>query len=430
MKILFVCQYFYPEVFRGNDIAFHWAEEGHEVHVVCGVPNYPKGKFFEGYGWFKKRRETLFNDNHNDNDNANDNVNHNGGVLKVTRLPIVPRGNGKVTLMLNYFSYLVVAWVWMLFHAFGHRYDRVFVQQLSPVMMSAPGVLYKRLRKVPLYTWVLDLWPESLTAAGGINNKYVLGFFRHFVKSEYRHSDKILISSRSFERSVLEYGDYKEKIVYYPQWSDGSDSGELKDESLESVKQVESSGVLKSGFKLMFAGAVGEAHGFDCTMQAALLTKEQKDIKWIIVGDGRRLDWVKQFVKDNGLEETVFTLGRFPAETMPWFFKQADVMLVTLSDDPLFRLYAPAKISSYMAAGKPIVAVLNGEGAEVIRDADCGWTLAAGDAEGFARLAVELSQMDKAVLEEKGRNALNYYNAHYVKKKCLSRLDDLMTMKG
>ena len=430
MKILFVCQYFYPEVFRGNDIAFHWAEEGHEVHVVCGVPNYPKGKFFEGYGWFKKRRETLFNDNHNDNDNANDNVNHNGGVLKVTRLPIVPRGNGNVTLMLNYFSYLVVAWVWMLFHAFGHRYDRVFVQQLSPVMMSAPGVLYKRLRKVPLYTWVLDLWPESLTAAGGINNKYVLGFFRHFVKSEYRHSDKILISSRSFERSVLEYGDYKEKIVYYPQWSDGSDSGELKDESLESVKQVESSGVLKSGFKLMFAGAVGEAHGFDCTMQAALLTKEQKDIKWIIVGDGRRLDWVKQFVKDNGLEETVFTLGRFPAETMPWFFKQADVMLVTLSDDPLFRLYAPAKISSYMAAGKPIVAVLNGEGAEVIRDADCGWTLAAGDAEGFARLAVELSQMDKAVLEEKGRNALNYYNAHYVKKKCLSRLDDLMTMKG
>ena len=430
MKILFVCQYFYPEVFRGNDIAFHWAEEGHEVHVVCGVPNYPKGKFFEGYGWFKKRRETLFNDNHNDNDNANDNVNHNGGVLKVTRLPIVPRGNGKVTLMLNYFSYLVVAWVWMLFHAFGHRYDRVFVQQLSPVMMSAPGVLYKRLRKVPLYTWVLDLWPESLTAAGGINNKYVLGFFRHFVKSEYRHSDKILISSRSFERSVLEYGDYKEKIVYYPQWSDGSDSGELKDESLESVKQVESSGVLKSGFKLMFAGAVGEAHGFDCTMQAALLTKEQKDIKWIIVGDGRRLDWVKQFVKDNGLEETVFTLGRFPAETMPWFFKQADVMLVTLSDDPLFRLYAPAKISSYMAAGKPIVAVLNGEGAAVIRDADCGWTLAAGDAEGFARLAVELSQMDKAVLEEKGRNALNYYNAHYVKKKCLSRLDDLMTMKG
>ena len=406
MKILFVCQYFYPEVFRGNDIAFHWAEEGHDVHVVCGVPNYPQGKFFEGYGLRKRRHEVV-----------------NG--VKVTRLPIVPRGNGKVTLMLNYFSYLVVAWVWMLFHAIGHRYDRVFVQQLSPVMMSAPGVLYKRLRGVPLYTWVLDLWPESLTAAGGISNKWVLGFFKRFVKREYKYSDKILISSRSFERSVLEYGDYKDKIVYYPQWSDGvpgqarNEDGQARNEGLP---------VLPEGFKLMFAGAVGEAHGFECTMKAALLTKEHKDIKWVIVGDGRRLDWVKGFVKDNGLEETVLTLGRFPAETMQWFFAQADVMLVTLSDDPLFRLYAPAKISSYMAAGKPIVAVLNGEGAEVVRNADCGWTLPAGDAEGFARLAVELSQMDKAVLEEKGRNAAAYYERHYVKEKCLAKLDELMKL--
>lgn len=398
MKILFVCQYFYPEVFRGNDIAFHWAEQGHDVHVVCGVPNYPHGKFYDGYGLFEKRHEIV------------------KGV-RVTRLPIFPRGNGKIMLMLNYFSYLIVAWVYMLFHALFHKYDRVFVQQLSPVMMSAPGVLYKRIRKVPLYTWVLDLWPESLTAAGGINNKYVLGFFRHYVKSQYKHSDKILMSSRSFEKSILEYGDYKDKLIYYPQWSDGNNG--------EAV-MPENAPVIPNGFKLMFAGAVGEAHGFECTMQAALLTKEHKDIKWIIVGDGRRLEWVKSFVKEHGLEETVFTLGRFPSVTMPWFFKQADVMLVTLSDDPLFKLYAPAKISSYMAAAKPIVAVLNGEGAEVIKDADCGWSLPAGDAEGFAKLAVKLSQMDKTVLEEKGRNAARYYEAHYVKEKSLDKLDVLM----
>ena len=398
MKILFVCQYFYPEVFRGNDIAFHWAEEGHVVHVVCGVPNYPQGKFYTGYGLFNKRHEVV------------------KGV-KVTHLPIIPRGNNKIMLMLNYFSYLIVGWVYMLFHALFHKYDKVFVQQLSPVMMSAPGVLYKRLRRVPLYTWVLDLWPESLTAAGGVNNKYVLGFFKHYVKSEYKHSDKILISSRSFEKSILEYGDYKDKIVYYPQWSDGNNGEIVKPENAPSIP---------NGFKLMFAGAVGEAHGFECTMQTALLTKEHKDIKWIIVGDGRKLDWVRSFVKENGLEETVFSFGRYPAETMPWFFAQADVMLVTLSDDPLFKLYAPAKISSYMAAGKPIAAVLNGEGAEVIKDSDCGWTLAAGDAEGLAKLAVELSQKDKIVLGERGENALRYYNEHFVKEKCLKKLDDLM----
>ena len=398
MRILYICQYFYPEVFRGNDIAFHWAEEGHDVHVVTGIPNYPDGVFHQGYGWFKKRHETV-----------------NG--VRVTRLPIIPRGNNKVMLMLNYFSYLIVAWVYMLFHALFHKYDRVFVQQLSPVMMSAPGILYKRIRRVPLYTWVLDLWPESLTAAGGINNKYVLAFFRHYVKSEYKYSDKILISSRSFERSILDYGDYRDKIVYYPQWSDGNDG---------ALVAPENAPVIPDGFKLMFAGAVGEAHGFECTMQAALLTKEHKDIKWIIVGDGRKLDWVKEFVKEHGLEETVYTLGRFPADTMPWFFKQADVMLVTLNDDPLFKLYAPAKISSYMAAAKPIVAVLNGEGAEVIKDADCGWSIPAGDAESFAKLVIDLFRIGKTVLELKGDNASRFYNNHFVKEKCMVKLDDIM----
>lgn len=400
-KILYVCQYFYPETSRGNDVVFHLAKEGHKVHVVTGIPNYPEGKFFEGYGVCKKRHEVI------------------DGV-KVTRLPIVPRGtDNKVKLALNYFSYMVVACVWVLFHAIGHKYDCVFVQQLSPVMMSLPGVLYKKLRKVPLYTWVLDLWPESLTAAGGISNKLVLKFFAWFAKTEYKNSDKILTSSRSFRDSILEYGDYSDKIMYYPQWADGALADSPADFELPAIPE---------GFRLMFAGAVGYAHGFECTMQAALLARERKDIKWVIVGDGRKLDWVREFVKEHGLEDTVSILGRYPAETMPLFFEQADVMLVTLNDEPLFKLYAPAKISSYMASGRPIIAVLNGEGGEVIKDADCGWHIPAGDAEGFARLAIELSQTDKAVLREKGANGRAYYDAHFTKDKCLRKLDEIMNL--
>lgn len=398
MKILFVCQYFYPEVFRGNDIAFHWAKQGHDVHVVAGIPNYPDGKFFIGYGLFKKRHEVV-----------------NG--VKVTHLPIVPRGNGKISLMLNYFSYLVVGQVYMLFHALTHKYDVVFCQQLSPVMMSAPAITYKRLRKVPLYTWVLDLWPESLTAAGGINNKYVLAFFDRYVKMEYRWSDKILTSSRSFDESILKYGDYRDKIVYYPQWSDGLDASEDVQGKMPEIPE---------GFCVMFAGAVGEAHGFECNMRAALLTKERKYIKWIIVGDGRKLDWVKEFVRENGLEETVYTLGRYPSGMMPAFFSKADVMLVSLTDSPLFNLYAPAKISSYMASGKPIITCLNGEGGTVVREAGCGWSVAAGDAERLARLVMELSETPKSVLEEKGLCGLNYYKEHFDKEKCLKRLDEIL----
>lgn len=396
MKILFISQYFYPETFRGNDIAFYLAKKGHNVHVVTGIPNYPQGKFYHGYNIFRNREIVQ-------------------GV-KVTRLPIIPRGNNKLMLMLNYFSYFIVACFYTLFHSFFCKYDCVFIQQLSPVMMSAPGVLYKKIRKVPLYTWVLDLWPESLTAAGGINNKYILGFFDLFVKSEYRHSDKILISSRSFKESILKYGDYADKIIYYPQWADG----------IDEVDNEADMPIIPDGFKLMFAGAVGEAHGFECTMQAALLTKERKDIKWIIVGDGRRLDWVRQIVKENDLEDTVMTLGRYPSNIMPRFFERADVMLVTLSDEPLFRLYAPAKISSYMASSRPIIAVLNGEGGEVIKEAKCGWHIPAGDSHSFANLVIQLSQMDKSILNEIGKKGREYYDEHFTKEKCLEKLKDIM----
>ena len=404
-KILFVCQYFYPETFRGNDIAFHLAEEGHDVHVVTGIPNYPKGKFFTGYGLFRKRHEVI-----------------NG--VKVTHLPIVPRGkDNKVMLMLNYFSYLIVGWTWMFFHALWHKYDMVFCQQLSPITMSSPAVLYKKMHKVPLYTWVLDLWPESLTAAGGINNKYILGFFDWFVKSEYKNSDKILTSSKSFDQSILKYGDYKDKIIYYPQWSDGTSNASNMDFTLPKELQELSNG---ENFIVMFAGAVGEAHGMECNMQAALKTKEHKNIKWVIVGDGRRLDWIRSFVKDNQLDDTVFTLGRFPSETMSQFFEKADVMLVSLTDSPLFNMYSPAKIASYMAAERPIIAVLNGEGGEVVKAAECGWNVKAGDAGGLAELIVKLSKADKLDFAKKGRNGKEYYDNFFTKEKSLKKLDEIM----
>ena len=417
--ILVVCQYFYPEVFRGTDIAFHWAEHGHDVHVVTGIPNYPDGVFHKSYWFFKRRHEVV------------------NGVC-VTRLPIFPRGNSKVMLMLNYFSYYIVAWVYILFHAIVHKYDFVFVQQLSPVMMSAPGVLYKKLRKVPLYTWVLDLWPESLSAAGGINNKYILGGFKRFVKSEYKHSDKILTSSKSFDQSIMEYGEYRDKIVYFPQWSDGSSvssgNGIIKDNmnltNILKQKGIDEAKVFdKDSFKVMFAGAVGEAHGMECNLQAALLTKKRKDIKWVIVGDGRKLPWVQQFVKENGLEDTVYTLGRFSSETMPLFFETADVMLVSLTDSILFNLYAPAKISSYMASGKPIISCLNGEGAEVVKTAECGWHVPAGDAEKLAALVLYLADVDKAILVSKGQNGLRFYKENFQKEKCLWKLDEIVGLK-
>lgn len=265
----------------------------------------------------------------------------------------------------------------------------------------------------------MDIWPDSLAAAGGINNKYILNFFNLFVKREYKYSDKILISSNSFRNSILTYGNYEDKLVYFPQWTDGDIlSGALPSDNLLPT--------IPSGFIVMFAGAIDEAHGMESNMHAALLTKDYKDIHWVIVGDGRKLEWVQTFVKEHSLEDTVHTLGRFPPEVMPLFFEKADLMLVSLTDSSLFNMYAPAKISSYMVAGRPIVAALNGEGQDVVKIAKCGWSVPAGDAQALANLIIDLSSTDEAVLEEKGSNGLLYYSEHFEKRNCLRKLDEIM----
>lgn len=398
-KILYICQYFYPENFRGNDIVFHLAQKGHDVHVITGIPNYPAGKFYDGYGLIKKRHETI-------------------NTVKVTRLPIIPRGKNKITLILNYISFLFWGCIYILWHTIFHKYDLVFVQQLSPVMMSFPGVLYKKLTKTPLYTWVLDLWPESLTVAGGIKNKYVLTFFDWFVKQEYKWSDKILISSRSFDQSIIKYGNYWDKIIYFPQWSD-SDGTLPSDINLPKIPE---------GFTIMFAGTIGEAQGMECNLNAAMLTMEHKDIKWVIVGDGRKLPWVQNFIKEHGLEETVYTLGHFPSKTMPIFFKHADVLLTSLADSTLYNLYTPAKISSYLASGRPVIACQNGEGAKVVKEARCGWCIPAGDAEALAQLVINLANSDTSFLNSKGASGRIYYETHFNKYKCLQKLDEILNL--
>ena len=164
-------------------------------------------------------------------------------------------------------------------------------------------------------------------------------------------------------------------------------------------------------------------------MQAALLTKEYKHIHWIILGDGRKLEWIKNFVKENELTDTVHVLGRFPSETMPLFFEKADVMLVSLTDSPLFNLYAPAKISSYMSSGRPIIAVLNGEGRDVVKLAECGWCVNAGDAEELARVVLNISSMDKSDLIRKGLSGLKYYNNYFEKSKSLDKFDEIIGLK-
>jgi glycosyltransferase involved in cell wall biosynthesis len=232
----------------------------------------------------------------------------------------------------------------------------------------------------------------------------------------YRNSDKILISSKGFRTSILEKGDFGDKLVYFPNWAEDVFTDAEK-------KQIPE---LPEGFRLMFAGNIGEAQDFDNVMKAALELKEEKDVKFLIIGDGRRKAWVEEYIRDNSLEETVHLLGRHPLDTMPSFYEQADAMFLALKDEPIFSLTAPAKIQTYMAAKKPVIAMINGETRNLIAESSCGLSCTSGDYMELASVIRSMKAMSAEEREHLGMNGFNYFNANFTKSKCMNHLTELL----
>ena len=402
MKILIVTQYYFPENFKSNDLSFELQKRGHDVTVLTGLPNYPEGKLFEGYGIFKNRKQVI-----------------NG--VKVIRSLLLLRGKGGgVRLFLNYFSFAFFASLKAFFLNFSNKYDAVIVHEPSPITQFYPALLLKKLQNVPVYFWVMDLWPESLEIAGGVKNKFVLEFFKNMVIRFYKNSEKILITSKGFKKSILEKGDFEEKLEYFPNWAEDAISEGDRNYLVPT---------LPVGFKVMFAGNVGEAQDLEAIMDAALELKNHDEIKFIIVGDGRKMTYVQDVIQKHGLENTVITVGRFPVEAMASFFDKADVMLVSLKDDTIFNLTVPAKVQAYMSASKPIVAMLNGEGEEIIEEAKCGVAVPAGNAKQLAETILKMSDLPSSELEQMGINSRNFFQQNYQLSTCIDNLERILNEK-
>ena len=397
MRVLLVTQYFYPENFKSNDVAFELAARGHDVTVLTGLPNYPGGKIFDGYGMFRRRIETV-----------------NG--VKVLRTLVIPRGNGGgVRLALNYLSWAFIASIWAFFLALFRKYDAVIVHETSPVTQGFPALVVKAMQRIPMYFWVLDLWPESLQAAGNINNRYVLGLFSKITALMYRNSSRILMSSKGFRESILDKGDFEDRLVYFPNWA----------EDVFSTDETKPLPELPDGFKIMFAGNIGEAQDFENVMNAALLLKGT-GVRMVIVGDGRKKQWVDRFVEENMLQDVVYMMGRYPLEYMPSFFDKADVLFLSLKDEYIFSLTTPAKLQAYMASGKPVVAMINGEARKLIEEAGCGLSCPSGDHAAFAECIMNLKNMTPSERNLMGDNGLQYFDRYFNKDRCIDALCRLM----
>lgn len=407
MKLCVFTNHFFPEDFKINDLSFELVKKGIDVTVITATPDYPQGKFFEGYGWFKKSREVV-----------------NG--VKVIRLPVIPRGKGsKIMLMLNYGSYFVSSRVFVFFHRMFHKYDAVFCHMTSPFFIGRCAMSMKKHQKIPLYFWVLDLWPESITAATGIKNKFLIDSQIKLVKKVYDYCDKILIGSKGFEKSILEKGDYKDRLVYFPNWAETIEYSETEDwKNVEPFRSLK-----KDDFVFLFAGNLGEAQNIDCIIESAYELKKYGNLKFVFLGDGRAREKLEQTVVQKNLQDTVFFPGRFPLKSMPYFMSKADVLLVSLKDELIFNLTVPGKVQFYMSQGKPVLAMLNGDGADIINDAGCGIAVPANNKMCLIEALSEFYLMEKSTLEEMGKNGKSYYDNHFSKFDRINQIYEIIMEK-
>lgn len=396
MRLLVVTQYFWPENFRINDLVSELIRRGHQVTVLTGVPNYPDGHVFPAFKSDASRFSRY------------------AGAC-VHRVPMQPRGKGGMRLLLNYLSFAISASTVGVWKLRGLHFDAIFAYEPSPITVGLPAVALRFTKNASLLFWVQDLWPETLQAVGAVKSPLILSAVGKLVSFIYKRCDVILAQSKSFIPQILKYAPSESRVLFFPNWSE-------KTHTPDEVNLAPEVPSATDCFSVMFAGNIGDAQDFPAILAAAECLKGHA-IRWLIVGDGRMASWVAEQIKKRGLQDQVLMLGRFPSERMPSFFQHADALLVSLKDEPIFAMTIPSKLQTYLSAGIPVVAMLNGEGSDVVRESGSGITCRAGDYEGLAKAVLQLSQATPEERLEMGRKGHELSQREFDRDTLISRLE-------
>jgi glycosyltransferase involved in cell wall biosynthesis len=242
------------------------------------------------------------------------------------------------------------------------------------------------------------------------------------VVNVYNNCTKILIGSQGYKKAITQKGDFDNKLLYFPNWAENI---ECNHNTINPLSVFPFSTFTNNDLILLFAGNIGDAQNIDAFIEVAKITKEKSNVKWVFLGDGRRRNFLNNLVIKYGLEHTVFFPGRFPIETMPEFMRIADILLVSLKNELIFNLTVPSKVQFYMAQGKPILGMLNGDGYDLIVNAQCGYCAPAGDYKKCANLVNEIA-VNQDRLSLMGKNGKEYYLKHFQKKDRIDQLENIM----
>lgn len=406
MRILILTQYFWPETFIINDLARKLTEQGHEVTVATGKPNYPSGKVFDGYRAWGIQRECF------------------AKKIDIVRVPLWPRRHGgPKNLILNYASFVISGLLFLPWLLRGRKFDCVVVFAMSPITQVIPAIPLKWLKRAHLAAWIQDLWPESLAATGFVRNPQALHVVGWMVKGIYACCDTLLLQSRAFFDPVARYAS-RSKLVYYPNSialpSENAIPPEVPAQLIE---------VLRENFCVVFAGNIGIAQSIETVVEAAELLRQHSNLKFVLVGSGSRFEWVKERKNQLGLDNVVLA-GRFPMEAMPQIFEHSSTLLVSLKDEEIFSYTIPSKVQAYLAAGKPIIASVRGEGARVIEEAGAGKACEPESARSLADSILSLMSLSPSEREEMGSAGQRYFNEHFNMDRQAERLVEILASRA
>lgn len=397
-RILVVTQHFWPENFRINDIVEGFLQDGLEVDVLCGLPNYPKGEWFDGYGPHGPWEEHY-------------------GTAQVFRAKEWPRkGNTSVNIFLNYVSWPLYAWAALKRLPGG--YDAVFCFNTSPVLMCWPAIRYTKKHKIPFTNYVLDLWPENLYSVLPVQNKLLRRIAQGVSDCLYKKADRLIAMSEPLQQRLCQRtGKPKSAVAAIPQYCEDFYAVPQRDAELEAR--------FSGRFNLVFTGTFTPAQSLDMVLRAVLQARSMgaEKLHLLLVGDGMSRESLQDLARKLNAGDAVTFYGSVPAKEVPKFTALADALLISLSDSPDLGLTVPGKLASYMAAGKPILASMNGAGFAAVQQSGGGLASPACDQQALAENMVKLYTMDSAQRAALGTKAKEYYLAHYRRAELLRRLE-------
>ena len=398
-RVLIYTNHYYPEQFKINDIVDWLKEEDYEIRVITGLPNYPSGKIYKGYGIFSNKLKE---------------VKH---KLIINRLPLIPRGNGsKIMLIANYLSYFISALFFTFYIIiFKKRYEIVLVHHTSPFLVSIPPIFYRLTRSSKNILWDLDIWPQTLKAMGVIKNKTLISLIEYIVKFIYKFYDIILVSSESLKLFLRSRAN-ENKIVFFPNWADKKI--ELSNSSTDKI-------IVNPNFlNIIYMGNIGEAQDFYSLINSVEILEEKK-FKFYIIGEGRYKSKFKRIVNLKNLESKIIFIDHQDINDVFTYANQADLLFLSLKNEEIFQHTLPAKLSMYMSIGKPILAMISGEANNLINNSKIGIAVESGDYVNLAKVISNLLEK-RYNFDKMGKNSKQVYETKFKSELRKKQLIDLI----